>query len=95
MARATVVNNTEFDRPLPLIRLQLNNRWGDAIYGRVFSPADYLESSPPDALSGNGRLEVVLDLVHPAPEEEIGYSFDICLDTPEGPDCGSDAIFNE
>lgn len=94
-ARATIVNNTEHDRPLPLVRLQLNNRWGDAIYGRVFSPDEYLEGEIPEFLAGKARLEVNLDLVHPAPEDEIGYNFDICLDAPAGPDCGAEEVFRE
>ncbi|MFK8031779.1 MAG: DUF3426 domain-containing protein [Gammaproteobacteria bacterium] len=95
LARATIVNNTSSERPLPLLRLKLKNRWGDSIYGRVFSPNEYLNETPPGSLAGDGRLEVSLDLVHPAPEEEIGYSFDVCLDTPDGPDCGTPQIFNE
>lgn len=95
MARATVVNNSGFERPLPLIRLQLQNRWGDSIYGRVFTPGEYLDGTAPNTLAGNGKLEVSLDLVHPAPDEEIGYSFDVCLDTPAGPDCGTPQVFTE
>ncbi|MEM7082253.1 MAG: DUF3426 domain-containing protein [Pseudomonadota bacterium] len=93
LARATVVNNTEHERPLPLVRLKLNNRWGDAIFGRVFAPEEYLTAPPPDRLAGGGRLEISLDLVHPEQGEEIGYNFDICLETADGPDCGPEDVF--
>lgn len=96
MARATIVNNSAHRRPLPLVRLELRNRWGDAIFARVFAASDYLRSPAPSDLAGGGRLEVALDIRNPTEDAEIGYSFDVCLAGPGGaPNCGNTPIFSK
>lgn len=94
LARATVINNTENDLPMPLVRLELRNRWGDAIFGRLFTPEEYSIAKPNDKLlAGGARLEIELDLVNPALDQDIGYDFSICVPRNAGPDCGNLTIF--
>ena len=49
--RASITNLAEFAQPYPLLKLVLEDRWGDQVRAREFEPAEYLDpGTAPDRL---------------------------------------------
>lgn len=78
--RASITNRAAFAQPHPILRLELDNRFGDAIAGRDFEPAEYLkDASEATRLLGPGAsAEAELLLVDPG-RDAVGYQLDVCL----------------
>ncbi len=78
--RASLTNRADFAQPHPILRLELDNRFGDAIAVRDFEPAEYLkDASEASRLLGPGAsAEAELLLVDPG-RDAVGYQLDICL----------------
>jgi len=53
--RATVRNTAAFPQPYPLLKLVLENRWGEEVRARAFQPSEYLEGAQKSPRPG--RLE--------------------------------------
>lgn len=80
VVRASLTNRAAFAQPHPVLRLELEDRYGGTVATRDFEPADYLRNP-----SAAGRLiepgsssEVDLLLADPGPEA-VGYRLDVCL----------------
>jgi predicted Zn finger-like uncharacterized protein len=78
--RASLTNRAAFAQPHPILRLELDNRFGDAIAVRDFEPAEYLKDpSEASRLLGPGAsAEAELLLVDPG-RDAVGYQLDVCL----------------
>ncbi|MCJ7452089.1 MAG: DUF3426 domain-containing protein [Steroidobacteraceae bacterium] len=78
--RASLSNRANFAQPHPILRLELDNRFGDAIAVRDFEPAEYLkDASEASRMLGPGAsAEAELLLVDPG-RDAVGYQLDICL----------------
>lgn len=78
--RASLTNRAGFAQPHPILRLELDNRFGDAIAVRDFEPAEYLkDASEATRLLGPGAsAEAELQLVDPG-RDAVGYQLDVCL----------------
>jgi predicted Zn finger-like uncharacterized protein len=78
--RASLTNRAAFAQPHPILRLELDDRFGDSIAVRDFEPAEYLKnSSEASRLLGPGAsAEAELVLVDPG-RDAVGYQLDICL----------------
>jgi len=78
--RASLTNRATFAQPHPILRLELDDRFGDAIAVRDFEPADYLKNADEGArLMGPGAsAEAELLLVDPG-RDAVGYQLDVCL----------------
>jgi predicted Zn finger-like uncharacterized protein len=78
--RASLRNRAGFAQPMPLLRLELENRFGDTVARRDFEPGEYLKD-PAQAtrlLEPGGAVEAELDLVAVG-SEAVGYRLDACM----------------
>lgn len=89
--RASVKNNAPFPQPYPLLKLVLEDRWGEQVRAREFEPADYLDPTrAPDRLLGPAQqTNATISIVDPGPDAE-GFRFDVCLRGKNGPVCSQD-----
>jgi len=80
LVRASLTNRAGFAQPHPILRLELEDRFGATVATRDFEPADYLKN-PSQAgrlLAPGASSEAELALADPA-REAVGYRLDVCL----------------
>jgi predicted Zn finger-like uncharacterized protein len=89
--RASIKNIADYAQPYPLLKLVLEDRWGEQVRAREFEPAEYLDpSSAPDRLLAPAQqTNATIAIVDPGPDAE-GFRFDVCLRGARGPVCASD-----
>jgi len=78
--RASIRNAAAFAQPMPLLRLELEDRFGSTVARRDFAPSEYLKD-PAQAgrrLEPNASTEAELAIVS-ATAEAVGYRLDVCL----------------
>jgi hypothetical protein len=91
--RLSVQNESERVQPLPLLRLTLQDRYGNAVATRDLEPGDYL---PPRAagqrlLEPDQRIDAELHVIDPG-KAAIGFEIDACLRAENGAiGCANDA----
>jgi predicted Zn finger-like uncharacterized protein len=79
---ATVTNEADFTQPLPLLRVRLDDRWGEPVGVRIFRPEEYLRRAEPSTRAEPGRAyAIALEVVDPG-SEAVGYALTPCL--PQG-----------
>jgi predicted Zn finger-like uncharacterized protein len=80
--RASIRNTAKFSQPLPLLKLVLENRWGEEVRMRAFEPQEYLETAQSKAdlhsLAPNQLANAILSIADPGTDAE-GFRFDVCL----------------
>jgi len=78
--QATITNRATFAQPLPLLRLQLEDRYGEPVATRDFDPREYLKSpaSATRMLAAGASAEADLELADPG-IDAVGYRLDLCL----------------
>ena len=84
--RASLTNRAEHAQPYPLLRLEFEDRFGEAVARRDFAPAEYLKS-PPQALrqmNAGESTEAELSVIAPG-ADAVGYRLDVCLREDTGP----------
>jgi len=89
--RASIVNRAAFAQPLPLLRLSLQDRFGNTIGVRDVAADDYLpggSGSAPRLLAPQQRADAEIVFVDPG-REAVGFELDVCLDGPSGVRCAS------
>ena len=89
--RASITNLADFAQPYPLLKLVLEDRWGDQVRARDFEPAEYL---PPGTaaerlLAPAQKTNATIAIVDPGPDAE-GFRFDVCLPGRKGAVCAGD-----
>jgi hypothetical protein len=89
--RASVKNLAPFAQPYPMLKLVLEDRWGEQVRAREFQPAEYL-----DPMTASNRLlapaqetNATIAIVDPGQDAE-GFRFDACLQGARGPVCAAD-----
>lgn len=89
--RASITNLAGFAQPFPLLKLVLEDRWGDQVRARAFEPAEYLDpGAAPDRLLGSAqKANATIDIVDPGPDAE-GFRFDVCLRGKHGVVCAEE-----
>lgn len=89
--RASLINRADFPQPYPLLKLVLEDRWGEQVRAREFDPADYLDPGvAPDRLFAPGtQTNATIVIVDPGPDAE-GFRFDVCLRGQAGPVCAEE-----
>jgi hypothetical protein len=89
--RASLKNTAGFAQPYPLLKLVLEDRWGERVREREFDPAEYLDpATAPDRLLGPGQqATATISIVDPGPDAE-GFRFDVCLRGSQGIVCAAD-----
>lgn len=79
---ATVTNEADFTQPLPLLRVRLDDRWGEPVGVRIFRPEEYLRRAEPNTRAEPGRAyAIALEVVDPG-SEAVGYALTPCM--PQG-----------
>jgi predicted Zn finger-like uncharacterized protein len=85
VVRASVKNSAGRAQPLPLLRVTLQDRFGNRIAARDVPPGDYLPSSvaPSALLAAGGRVDATMVFVDPGPQA-VGFEIDACLRQQSG-----------
>jgi len=80
VVRASVKNSATRAQPLPLLRVTLQDRFGNRIAARDVPPGDYLPSSvaPSALLAAGSRIDATMVFVDPGPQA-VGFEIDACL----------------
>jgi predicted Zn finger-like uncharacterized protein len=78
--RASLTNRADFAQPHPILRLELDDRFGDSVAVRDFAPAEYLKNPSEAArlLGPGASAEAELVIVNPG-KDAVGYQLDVCL----------------
>jgi predicted Zn finger-like uncharacterized protein len=89
--RASVKNLAEFPQPYPLLKLVLEDRWGEQVRARAFEPREYLDSSATAErmMAPAQEANATIAIVDPGPDAE-GFRFDVCLRGNGGAVCAGD-----
>ena len=83
--RASLRNGAGFAQPLPLLRLEFEDRFGGTVARRDFEPAEYL-NDPGQAsrlLAPGAKTEAKLDVVAVG-TDAVGYRLDVCMREASG-----------
>jgi predicted Zn finger-like uncharacterized protein len=80
IVRASVKNSAGSAQPLPLLRVTLQDRFGNRIAARDVPPGDYLPSSvaASSLLAAGSRVDATMVFVDPGPQA-VGFEIDACL----------------
>ncbi|MGH8277144.1 MAG: DUF3426 domain-containing protein [Steroidobacteraceae bacterium] len=83
--RASVHNAGPRPQPLPLLRVTLQDRFGNRIASRDVQPRDYLPRAIPatSLLSVDQRIDAVMAFVDPG-SNAVGFELDACLPVSGG-----------
>ncbi|HEU4626100.1 MAG TPA: zinc-ribbon and DUF3426 domain-containing protein [Steroidobacteraceae bacterium] len=83
--RASLKNDADQPLPLPLLRITVQDRYGNRIATRDVPPSGYVPGAlPPDAHLGAGqRIDAEMSFKDPG-RDAVGFEIDACLPTPEG-----------
>ncbi len=90
--RASILNRAGFAQPFPLLKLTLEDRWGEQVGAREFEPREYLAAGTPAErlLAPNQPVNADIGIVDPG-ADAVGFHVDVCLKTYAGVECASDA----
>jgi predicted Zn finger-like uncharacterized protein len=92
--RASIKNAAPQPQPLPLLRVTLQDRFGNRIAARDVAPPSYLPHAPPASalLSAGERIDAEMGFVDPG-ANAVGFEIDACLATSGGEvTCANDAV---
>jgi Protein of unknown function (DUF3426) len=80
VVRASVKNSASRAQPLPLLRVTLQDRFGNRIAARDVPPGDYLPErvAPGALLAAGSRVDATMVFVDPGPRA-VGFEIDACL----------------
>lgn len=83
--RASLKNSAPQAQPLPLLRVTLQDRFGNRIASRDVEPEHYVPPSvPPGAMLASGqRIDAEMTFADPG-QEAVGFELDACLRTASG-----------
>jgi hypothetical protein len=82
--RASVKNAAQQPLPLPLLRVTLQDRFGNRIAARDVAPRSYLpHSAPGSQLAGGQRVDAEMAFVDPG-SNAVGFEIDACLPASGG-----------
>lgn len=81
--RASVKNGAPQAQPLPLLRVTLQDRFGNRIAARDVAPRFYLSRNAPAFLSAGERIDAEMGFVDPG-ANAVGFEIDACLPTSGG-----------
>lgn len=88
MLSGVLENDAPFAQDFPLLRVRLDDRWGELVGYRLFEPREYLRRPP----AAGARLEpaqsyaIALEVVDPG-SEAVGYAIEPCLRLGDGIEC--------
>jgi predicted Zn finger-like uncharacterized protein len=91
--RASIKNGAQHPQPLPLLRVTLQDRFGNRIASSDVAPRFYLPAAVPATsfLSGGQRIDAEMGFVDPG-ASAVGFEIDACLPSSGGGvTCANDA----
>jgi predicted Zn finger-like uncharacterized protein len=94
IVRASVKNGGRQAQPMPLLRVTLQDRFGNRIAARDVAPGNYLPRAIPAAsfLSAGQRIDAEMAFVDPG-ANAVGFEIDACLPAPAGGiTCANDPV---
>ncbi|HEX7416779.1 MAG TPA: DUF3426 domain-containing protein, partial [Steroidobacteraceae bacterium] len=81
---ASLKNGAARAQPCPILRVTLQDRYGNRLAARDFDPREYLDRLPQGGmLAGGQRIDTELALVDPG-QNAVGFELDACLRSPGG-----------
>ena len=85
MVRASVKNGAHQPQPMPLLRVTLQDRFGNRIAARDVPPGSYLPRATADTafLPAGQRIDAEMAFVDPG-SNAVGFEIDACLPAPAG-----------
>ncbi|MDR2215529.1 MAG: zinc-ribbon and DUF3426 domain-containing protein [Nevskiaceae bacterium] len=83
VVRASVLNSAPYPQPPPVLRVTLQDRFGNTLATHDVPPQDYLRTEPPPRLSADQRLDAELVLDDPG-SKAVGFALDACLPSSAG-----------
>jgi predicted Zn finger-like uncharacterized protein len=91
VVRASLRNEASRAQPMPLLRLTLQDRYGNRVASRDLSPKEYLGERATDTFLGAGqRIDAEVTVVDPG-RDTVGFELDACLPNGAGGvSCGAD-----
>jgi predicted Zn finger-like uncharacterized protein len=78
VVRATVHNRAEHVQPVPMIRVVLQDRFGNALSTHDIGPQDYMNGPVPSRLKPDQRVDAELNPEDPN-RQAVGFELDACL----------------
>ena len=94
MVRASVKNGAHQPQPMPLLRVTLQDRFGNRIAARDVPPGSYLPRATADTafLPAGQRIDAEMAFVDPG-SNAVGFEIDACLPAPAGGiTCANDPV---
>jgi hypothetical protein len=80
IVRASLTNRAAFPQPHPILRLELEDRFGNTVASRDFEPSDYLKNpAQADRMIGPGASSEAELALAATGHEAVGYRLDVCL----------------
>jgi hypothetical protein len=84
MVRASVKNGASQAQPMPLLRVTLQDRFGNRIAARDVAPGNYLpRATATTFLPAGQRIDAEMAFVDPG-ANAVGFEIDACLPAPAG-----------
>ncbi|MGH8292717.1 MAG: DUF3426 domain-containing protein [Gammaproteobacteria bacterium] len=84
-------NHADFAQAWPLLRVELTDRYGDALRARDFTASEYLPANRPAIWLGSGMAtHFRIDVVDPGPNA-VGFQVQACLNMDNQRQCGGNA----
>lgn len=82
---AMLENRSENTQPWPDLRVDLQDRFGDTVGARYFTPGEYLRDPAPAsrAMTAGGRYAVALSILDPG-NEAVGFQVEPCFASVDG-----------
>jgi predicted Zn finger-like uncharacterized protein len=88
--RASIHNRAAIGQPAPLLRVALQDRYGNQIATREVAPLEYLRGGAPVRLAADQRVDAEMLLPDPG-QTAVGFEIDACLRSAGGElRCASD-----
>jgi predicted Zn finger-like uncharacterized protein len=78
VVRATVHNRANHSQPMPMIRVRLQDRFGNSLASHAIEPQDYLHVKPPTRMKPDQRMDAEL-IVEDPNRQAVGFELDACL----------------
>lgn len=83
IVRASLKNAAAQPQPLPILRVAVQDRYGNRIAARDVLPLSYAPRAPNALLASGQRFDVEINFVDPG-EQAVGFEIDACLPAPGG-----------
>ena len=90
--RASIVNRASYAQPMPVLRLKLQDRFGETVVVGDVEPADYLPGTGTARLLEPGqRADAEIRIVDPG-KDAVGFEMDVCLPQVGGMHCANQIV---